>query len=334
MKKGLQTILTIAIVVLLGVLLTIIIVPTIKQAQPSEIKILVDNTVASFPVQYAYSQQIFKTSNVKIEATVEKIDDPQKGIQALISGEAQFAVLPWPDVLDWLGSHTEDTLLCVYSAIFKEGRPQEGLFPRKGLKFNSISDLEGKKVGVTLDTKLAIKAVIRSAELDPDKIEIKVYPTDKLLNALESGEVDLILPLEPYYSQAKTFLSEPFENGALLPKWITSPYHGSGLFTTASFMRQEPKAIVRMYLAMNYTIPNLANKKNADTTEALMQEIYGFEDPQIISRINLPEFNIVPNIEALEIQELSDRLEYYGAIKHSANLEDLGVLISKEHLRE
>jgi len=329
--KATKHILTAVIIVLGLVLAAILIVPLVKLSRPVQVKVLVEPSVSSVPIYYAQEEGIFEDKAVKVEATLQKVEDPTDALAALVSGEADFALVPWPEALRWMSEH-DDTLRCFFAVEFKVATPQEGLFPRKGLRFDKISDLEGKTVGVSAGTKTAMQAIVTFTEVDPATVTIKVYGSDELLAALESGEVDLILPLEPYFTLAKVHLSEPFSEGAMFPKWINSPYPGSGLFVTPEYFRENELAVKRMNKAMELTYLEMA--KNQDTTRAVLARAFGIEDEQLIERLNLPGFQRTHEIDQNAIQELADKLEIYGAIPKGLNTMDMKVVISKEELRD
>jgi len=327
----LKHILTVVIILLTAALGAILIIPLVKLSRPVQVKVLVEPSVSSVPVYYAQEKGIFEDKAVKVEATIERVEDPQKALEALVAGQADFALVPWPEALRWM-SERGDTLLCFFAVEFKVATPQEGLFPRKGLRFDKISDLEGKTVGVTAGTKTAMQAIVTSTEVDPATVTIKVYPSEKLLAALESEEVDLILPLEPYFTLAKVHLSEPFAEGAMFLKWINSPYLGSGLFVTTEYFHDNELAVKRMNKAMELTYLEMA--KNQDTTRAVLARAFGIEDEQLIERLNLPGFQRTHEIDQNAIQELADKLEIYGAIPKGLNTMDMKVVIPKEDLRD
>ncbi len=329
-SKLLKHVLSVVIILLTAALAAILIVPLVKLARPVEVKVLVEPSLSSAPIYYAREYGIFTHKEIKVDATIEMVEEPSKALEALTSGKADFALLPWPDALHWM-SETGDTLLCFFSVDFKVATPQEGLFPRAGLKFDVISDLEGKTVGVTAGTKIAMEAIVVSTEIDPTTIEIKVYPSEKLLAALEAGEVDLILPLEPYFTMASTHLSEPFSDGAMFLKWINSPYPGSGLFVTPEYFRENELAVRRMNKAMDLTFLDMA--RNSDSARAVIARVFGIEDRQLVDRLNLPNFMRSHEIDKNTVQELTDKLEIYEAIGRGINTLDMGVVIPKEQLR-
>ena len=329
--KATKHILTVVIILLGLALAAILIIPLVKFSRPVKVKVLVEPSISSAPIYYAQERGTFTSKEVKVEATIEKVEDPTKALQALLSGEADFALVPWAEALRWM-SEENDTLLCFFAVEFKVSTPQEGLFPGKGLKFDKISDLEGKSVGVTAGTYTAMKAIVVSTEVDPTTVEIKVYPSDELLAALESEEVDLILPLEPYFTVAKTHLSEPFADGAMFLKWINSPYLGSGLFVTPEYFRENELAVKRMNKAIELTYLEMA--KNQDAARTIAAHALGIEDEQLIERLNLPDFQRVHEVDQNAVQEMADKLEIYGAIPHGLNTLDMKLVLSKEQLRD
>ncbi|MBN2380709.1 ABC transporter substrate-binding protein [candidate division WOR-3 bacterium] len=344
MKKH---ILTAVIIVLAGVLATIIIIPLVKMSKPTEVKVLVEHSVSSLPVYFAKSYDswartpadtiqkgdVFTRNEVKLEVTVEEELNPSKAIEALIQGEVQFAVLPWPDVLLWMSEHPTDTLRCLLSVEFRESRPVEGLFPKQGLKFNKITDLENKKIGVTSGTEFSFKVALAALGIDPADVIIQVYPPQELLSALESGEMDLVLAIEPCFTQARTHISEPFAGGGFLPNWIGSPYHSAGIFTTSKYYAENKTGVIRMHLAMKQVVREI-DLAASDSLGLFLGSVLGIDDPQVTTRIKIPEYFLPLAINPYDLQDLSDRLEIFGVIQTSPNLDELGVFFEQKDLAE
>ncbi|MBD3286906.1 hypothetical protein GF338_11290 [candidate division WOR-3 bacterium] len=346
-KKTLSAILTVVIIILLGVLGVIIILPLAKEARPTQAKILVERSVSSLPIYLAQSyyswgedpsdtifkEDIFSRKSVKLEVTVDEEVNPEKAIQALSEGQAQFAVLSWPDALSWMDTHPEDTLVCFLSIEFKESRPVEGLLPKKGLKFDKITDIEGKKVGIPHGLRIPFLSVLGAVNIDPESVAIEEYSEEELLQALEGEDLDLIYLYEPYYTKARVHLSEPFAGGGFLPNWIGAPYHAAGLFTTKEYYDENKRGVLRMYLAMNHAVREI-EQADADSLGAFLGSISGIDDPQLTTRIIIPEYYLVQEISAFDVQSLADRLEIYGTINTAPDLEELGVFLKQKDLKE
>jgi len=346
-RQALSAILTVVIIVLLGVLGVIIILPLVKEARPTQVKVLVERTVSSLPIFFARSYHtwgenpadtiqkgdIFTRKEVKLEVTVDEEVNAENAIKALNEGEAQFAILYWPDVLSWMDEHPEDTLLCFLSIEFKEIRPVEGLFPGKGLKFEKITDLEKKKVGIPHGSKIPFLSVLGSVDIDPASLVIEEHSEEDLLKGLEDENLDLIYVYEPFYTKARVHLAEPFAGGGLLPNWIGAPYHAAGLFTTTGYYKENKQGVIRMYLAMNRAVREI-EQSDSDSLGAFLGSLFGIEDPQLTTRISVPEYYLVQAISDFDIQNLADRLEIYGIINTAVDLEELGVFLKQTDLKE
>ncbi len=324
-------ILTAIIIVLIAVLAAVLIIPMVQSAQPVNVTIAVERSLSAMPITYAKTAGIFPNNTVKVNATVVIMDNPAQAFDDLAAGKIQFALMPWPEALRWTNEHPKDTLRCFLSEEFKVGSPQDGIFAKKGLPLKSITDLEGKKIGVSTLTVLPMKAIIGSAQLDSTKITLKVYNPDQLIPALEAGEVELIYVTEPYLTMAMAKFGNPFEDGASMPKWIKTPYWGSGLFTTAKYFNKNRVAVIRVSKAMDLTYIDLG--KNSDSARIFVSKTLGINDSVTTWNMNLPEIIRAQEMDIAAVQDLSDKFEIYGVMK-SANLTERNILIPKEDLRE
>lgn len=324
-------ILTVIIVVLIAVLAAVLIIPMVKSAQPADVMIAVERSLSATPVTFAKGAGIFPDNTVKVNATVKVTDNPAQAFDDLAAGKIQFAIMPWPEALRWTSEHPQDTIRCLLSLDFKASAPQDGIFAKKGLTLKSITDLEGKKIGVSTLTELPMKAIIGSAQLDTTEITLKVYNPDQLIPALETGEVDLIYVIEPYMTLAMSKFGNPFEDGASMSTWIKTPYWGSGLFTSAKYFDKNRLAVVRVSKAMDLTYTDIA--KNSDSARIFVSNSLGINDSAITWNMNLPEMIRPQEMDASTIQDLSDKFELYGVMK-SVNVTERKLLIPKEDLRD
>ncbi len=324
-------VLTAIIIVLIAVLAAVLIIPMVQSARPVDVTIAVERSLSAAPVIYAKQASIFPNNNVKINATIVIMDNPAQAFDDLASGKIQFALMPWPEALRWAEEHPKDTLRCFLSEEFKVASPQDGIFAKKGLVLKSITDLEGKKIGVSTLTSLPMKAIVGSAQLDTSKITLKVYNPDQLIPALEKGEVDLIYVTEPYMTMAMAKFGSPFEDGGSMPKWIKTPYWGSGLFTTSKYFGKNRVAVIRASKAMDLTYIELG--KNSDSARIFVSKTLGISDSATTWNMNLPEIIRPQDMDVATIQDLSDKFEIYGVMR-SANLKEKQILIPKEDLRE
>jgi ABC-type nitrate/sulfonate/bicarbonate transport system substrate-binding protein len=324
-------ILTAIIIVLIAALAAVLIIPMVQNAQPVNVAIAVERSLAATPISYAEQSGIFADNNVKVNATVTIMDNPTQAFDDLAAGKIQFALMPWPEALRWMNEHPKDTLRCFLSEEFKVGSPQDGIFAKKGLSIKSITDLEGKKIGVSTLTALPMRAIIGSAQLDTTKMIFKVYNPDQLIPALEKGDVDLIYVIEPYMTMAIAKFGNPFEDGASMPKWIKTPYWGSGLFTTSKYFSKNREAVIRVGKAMDLTFSGIG--KNSDSARIFVSKTLGINDSMITWNMNLPEIVRTQEMDAATIQDLSDKFEIYGVMK-SINITERNVLIPKGDLRD
>lgn len=323
----LKHILTVVVILLIGALGAILIIPMIREGKTIEVNILVEPTISSLPIHYAEEKGIFTEEN--IEANINRADDPQAALDALAAGEADFAVVPWPDAFKWM-DEKGDTLRCFFSVEFKKGLPQDGLFPRKGLKFKDIMDVEGKIVGLSAESKTAFLAILSAMDIDAAGVEIKEYPPEKLMEAIQAGEVDLILAIEPYFTVAQVTLGNAYKGGSLFPSYINDPYPASGVFVSDEYYRKNNMAMLRMTKVLDIVTGNILNEP--DTAQAVVGRTFAITDEEVISEINLPVFVKVKEIDIEVLQEVVDKLEFFGTVSTAINIEETRIIIPHEEL--
>jgi ABC-type nitrate/sulfonate/bicarbonate transport system substrate-binding protein len=299
----------------------------IREGKTIEVNILVEPTISSLPIHYAEEKGLFAEEN--IETNINRANDPQAALDALASGEADFAVVPWTDAFKWMDEKT-DTVRCFFSVEFKKGLPQDGLFPREDLKFKDITEVEGRSVGLTAQTQTAFVAILSAMDIDPATVEIKVYPPEKLMEAFEAGEVDLILPVEPYFTVAQLTLGNAYRGGSLLPSYINDPYPASGVFVSSEYYRKNNMAMLRMTKVLDVVTGNILNEP--DTALAVVGRTFAITDEEVISEINLPVLVRVKDIDKDVLQEVVDKLEFFGTVNTAINIAETGIIIPHEEL--
>lgn len=333
-KQWVKHVLTVVIFLLIGALGAILIIPMVKAAQPSDVTIIAEPTSSSALLYFGQDKEIFSGGDVKINATIETMKTPGEALQALVDGHAQFALLPWTEVLGWMSTNPADTFLCLFSVEYKISSPQEGLFAREDVKtkIKKVTDLENKVIGISPGMEIAMNAVIVSAQLDPEKIALEVHPQEELLERMASGEIDLAVFINPYYTLAVQTFGAPMWEGSIFSRFISSPYPASGLFVTKPYFDENPVAVKRMNTGLYLAMMKLGQE--ADTVHiGVLARQFGLEPAELAS-FALPTFQKAQDIDKLSVQVMTDRLEFYEAIPAGLNLEDMGIFLSKEDLRQ
>lgn len=327
-------ILTAVIVVLVLALAAIIIIPTVKAARPSDVTILVEPTSSSLPFFYGQEQGIFSANDVKLKPTIKKFDDPKTAIKSLLEGQAQFALLPWTEAFRWMSENPQDTLLCLFAVEYRTASPQDGFFLREGLSIKAPKDFNGKSIAISADADVAMQAIAGSIPgVDPAKITVKLYPQDKLIEAVQNKEVDLALMVNPYFTLAAETLGPPMWDGAIYAQLISSPYPASGLFTTKKMLKENPMAVKRMNTGLYLTLIKMSQQSDTVFAQTMARE-FGIEPERLVGKLTYPNFLKSQDIDKVSLQVLADKLELYGAIPKSMNIEDMGIIIKQEDLRE
>lgn len=327
-------ILTAVIIVLALALAAIIIIPTVKASRPIEVTVLLEPTSSSLPFFFGQEQGYFQESQVKLRPQMKPYDDPKEAIKALVDGEAEFALLPWTEALAWMSENPQDTLLCLFTVEYRTAAPQDGFFLRKGLTIKAPKDFGGKTIAISKDAEVAAKAIVATIPgVDPATVTLKVYPREKLIEAVANKEVDMALVINPYYTLATQELGPSLWEGAIFAQLLSSPYPASGLFTTKKVFKDNPMAVKRMNTGIYMTLIKFGQQSDTVIAQATARE-FGIEPELLIGKLTLPNYIKSQDIDKVSIQVLADKLELFGATKKSINVEDMGIIIKQEDLRE
>lgn len=176
--------------------------PAATQSTTGDIRLAINNTVASLPAVVAAEKGIFKEHG--INATLTTVADitklpPTLGKQF----EIGFGVQP---TLIRAASQGVPVAMISGNAVTSEEKPEYVLMTRPDTGIKSAADLKGKKLGApTLNGNIHIGTLywLQQNGVDPTSVESLQVPTPTMVDQLKAGLIDAAEMQQPYIDVAK-----------------------------------------------------------------------------------------------------------------------------------
>jgi NitT/TauT family transport system substrate-binding protein len=193
-----------------------------------------------------------------------------------------------------------------------------GVVVAKDSDIQTVTDLEGKTVSSNNLANIGdttIRTAVDKAGGDGSSLKFVEVAFPDALAAVENGQVDAALILEP-------FLTSAIKSGARVVSW---PYRGThpnldigGYFTSADKIKQDPELVEKFTAAMTKSM-NYA-QENPDEVRKIIGT-YTKTDPALLEEIVLPRFD--PKFDRDAAQTLSDAVLKYGTVDNTVDLDAL-----------
>ncbi|MEV6762762.1 ABC transporter substrate-binding protein [Streptomyces sp. NPDC051105] len=180
------------------------------------------------------------------------------------------------------------------------GKDFGGLVVKKGSDITSAKQLEGRKVAVnTLKNinETAVRASVRRAGGDPDKVSFVELAFDQMPAALDKGQIDAAMAVEPALATMKlagaTEIASPLVDVA---KNLTVAMY----FTSTSYAQQNPDVVKKFQEA---TAESLSYADAHPDEVRQIVTTYTKTPADVLAAVTLPKWPADPNrtsIDALE----------------------------------
>ncbi|NKX54715.1 ABC transporter substrate-binding protein [Arthrobacter sp. E918] len=182
----------------------------------------------------------------------------------------------------------------------------------------SVTDLEGKTVSSNNLANIGdttIRAAVDEAGGDGSSLTFVEVAFPDALAAVENGQVDAALILEP-------FLTPALESGARAVAWPYAQTHPDldigGYFATAQAIEQKPELVQKFDAAMTKSM-QYAQEHPEEVREII--GTYTKTDKELLAKITLPRFT--PEFHRDAAQRLGEAALKYETIKKAPDLDAL-----------
>ncbi|MFF3503824.1 ABC transporter substrate-binding protein [Streptomyces sp. NPDC003247] len=189
---------------------------------------------------------------------------------------------------------------------------------KKGSALKSAKDLEGKKVAInTLKNinETAVRASVRTAGGDPDKVKFVELPFDQMPAALDGGQIDAAMVVEPALatvkSQGGVEIASPLVD-------VAANLTVAMYFTSAQYAQQNPAVVKKFQQA---TAESLAYADAHPDEVRQIVTTYTKIPAAVLEQVTLPKWPAEANRSSIEaLKELGDE---DGLFKADPDLDEL-----------
>jgi NitT/TauT family transport system substrate-binding protein len=262
-------------------------------------------TVAAIPIVdvaplYLGKQKGFFAEQ-NLDITAQNTQGGAQSVPCVVSGQCQFGFANVISLL--LGSAKGLPLVAVTAGNFSTGKPEDfgAIIIPAGSDIKALKDLEGKTLSVNQINNIGgvtVRAAVRKAGADPDKIKFIEVPFPEMPAALAQKRIDAAWVVEPFLTVARgqgaTVLDWNFADTA--PTLMISAY-----FTTRDYAKANPDVVKRFTAAMNKSLTYAS--EHPDEARAILLT-YTKIDKAITEKLNLPVWT--PQINRDSVSLLAD----------------------------
>ncbi|WP_406005762.1 ABC transporter substrate-binding protein [Streptomyces sp. NBC_00637] len=259
------------------------------------------------PVYLGVKQGFYEKHGLKLSITTA-----QGGaaiVPGVVSGQFQFGFSNMTSLM--VAQSNNVPVRAVSNGIASTGVQGEdfgAITVKKGSALKSAKDLEGKKVAInTLKNinETAVRESVRKAGGDPDKVKFVELAFDQMPAALDSGQIDAAMVVEPALatvkSQGATEIASPLVDVA--PNLTVAMY-----FTSTQYTQKNPDVVKKFQEA---TAESLAYADSHPDEVRQIVTTYTKIPASVLTQVTLPKWPAEANrssIEALEKLGEQDKL--------------------------
>jgi NitT/TauT family transport system substrate-binding protein len=251
------------------------------------------------PLYLGRQKGLFEKHGLKLEFTTA-----QGGaaiVPGVVSGQFQFG---FSNVTSLMVAQSNNVpVKAVVNGIAStgvQGKDFNALMVKKGSAIRSAKDLEGKKLAInTLKNinETAVRASVRKAGGDPDKVKFVELAFDQMAAALDKGQIDAACVVEPatatVRSQGGVQIASPLVDVA--PNLTVAMY-----FTSQQYQQKNPEVVKKFQEA---TAESLAYADQHPDEVRQIVTTYTKIPASVLAQVTLPKWPAEANrssIEALE----------------------------------
>ncbi|MFE0435487.1 ABC transporter substrate-binding protein [Streptomyces nigra] len=269
------------------------------------------------PLYLGQKKGFFKEQGLELEFTTA-----QGGaaiVPGVASGQFQFG---FSNVTSLMVAQSNGVpVKAVANGIASTGEPGEdfgALMVKKGSPLKSPEELEGRKVAInTLKNinETAVRASVRSAGGDPDEVEFVELPFDQMPAALDKGQIDAAMVVEPATATIKNQdgveIASPLVDVA--PDLTVALY-----FTSKQYAERNPEVVEKFQKAAAQSLAYAdAHPDEARETITTYTKI----PADVLAKVTLPKWPAEPNRASIEALMKLGRSD--GLFRTDPNLDEL-----------
>lgn len=256
------------------------------------------------PVQRAKSAGYFAAEGLNVD--LPTVQGGAVAVPQLVSGDLDLTWTGWTSV--FLAQTQKVADLRVINVTYQAApncflvlaRPESGI--------RTPQDLVGKKIAIntfTSITELIARSSLQANGVDPKSVQYVEIPFPEMNAALTNHQVDAIVILEPYLTQAETAGAVTVLDATSGP---TNEIPIGGLATTAGFAEKNPKTLAAFQRAVGKAQAEMTDRSIVEQTLPTYTKITADTAPLL----NLGTWPAT--VDATHLQRVSDLMTQFGML--------------------
>ncbi|ASP48056.1 ABC transporter substrate-binding protein [Cognaticolwellia beringensis] len=195
----------IIVLIILGIGISYFYLKNIGRQEKTSITIAVSKTPLSAPFYVAKAINAFDNTCAKIE--YEQVIGGHAAFEKVMNGKVDFGTSS--DSVIAFQSLAKHKPSFVTHAMFVQSDNDVKLITRASDNIESTRDLKGRRIGVTKGTssEYILSTLLAIEGLTIEDVDLLHYKPEQLLQGFSNGEVDAILPWEPFAFQTRQLLN-------------------------------------------------------------------------------------------------------------------------------
>lgn len=274
---------------------------------------------ANLPLFVAIEKGFFDEAGVKVE--LEKFESSNQMVNALVTSRIDVETSASSSVIVTVGQKLAGNIRIFMLNAFTPSDFLSSILVKKDSAILEAKDLRGKKIGAFPGSTMRMytEMVLEALNVQPEEIIQLTPPTQ--LGALDTGAVDALMTLEPLGTLgevkgiASKLIQAPVETYVLDP-WVAGSYSLS-----TEFLESHPKVAVRL-IGVLYKAVDFIRSSPAEAKKA-MTKYTPVTDEGLASRLTVPNYWKVNEIQVADFQRMADNLLSHGQIDNKVNVNDL-----------
>ncbi|ONI84237.1 hypothetical protein ALI144C_16365 [Actinosynnema sp. ALI-1.44] len=273
------------------------------QVEKPNIHIGIIASVDDAPVKVAEKLGYFKEEGLDPKITLFQSASQTQPL--LNKGDLDFSLMNY---VSYFQAASKKTLDAKIVADAYQGTPESFvMLARKGVTIASPKDFEGKKVSVHQPPgnigDLLFRSTLRDNGADPSKVTYVQVPFPNIPKALESGQIDAGIAIEPFMTQAEKDLGATRSLKVIAGPTLDMPL--SGYVSPSKFAQENPKTVAAFQRAMTKAQRASGDRGNL---QKVMKELTGV-DEGTVPLLNLGVFPT--SLDATRVQRVITLMRSY-----------------------
>jgi NitT/TauT family transport system substrate-binding protein len=229
-------------------------------------------------------------------------------IPQLVAGDLDLTWSSWTSVI--LGQQQGIAEFRVLNASYDAAPNSFQMVVRPDSPVRTPQDLPGRRVAVNTFgsiTELIARSAMQANGVDPNSVEFVELPFPEMTPALQNGQIDAAVALEPALTQATTTVGAVSLLDVASGPTANMPL--AGVATTASFADANPNTIAAFQRAVARGQADMANRNLVEETLPLYTRI----TPETAALLNLGSWPTT--VDATRLQRVADLMLEFGQLQ-------------------